>query len=441
MIEPEQNKQSDFMIEKIKERPVNKKKLLRKTITTVAMAVIFGLIACVTFLTLEPVISNILYPEEKPDPVIFPEEQEEMSPEDMLVEDESPASLQEAVESVISEDEQIQKILEGLVLDKNNYAQRYNAMYDFTGTLSEYMVVVSAVSSNEDWLSNSYEKEGQTYGVVIANNGKEYLILTDRNTVKQAESIRVTFYNGRRVKAEGKQSDVQTNLTILSVSMEDIPLEERDSIKNAPLGSSNFRQAAGTPVIAMGCPLGMPESVGYGMIASAGSTLSKVDANYKIFATDITGSVNGTGVLFNLQGQIVGIITTDRFSQDTKNMISAIGISELRKLIENMSNDKEPVYTGITGMDVTAEAHEESGVPMGAYVKEAAMESPAMLAGIQRGDIIVEVNGESISRFSDYTAVLLRTDVGDTIHVKLMRPVQGDYREMEMEIMVDAAKK
>ena len=160
MIEPEQNKQSDFMIEKIKERPVNKKKLLRKTITTVAMAVIFGLIACVTFLTLEPVISNILYPEEKPDPVIFPEEQEEMSPEDMLVEDESPASLQEAVESVISEDEQIQKILEGLVLDKNNYAQLYNAMYDFTGTLSEYMVVVSAVSSNEDWLSNSYEKEG-----------------------------------------------------------------------------------------------------------------------------------------------------------------------------------------------------------------------------------------------------------------------------------------
>ena len=79
MIEPEQNKQSDFMIEKIKERPVNKKKLLRKTITTVAMAVIFGLIACVTFLTLEPVISNILYPEEKPDPVIFPEEQEEMT--------------------------------------------------------------------------------------------------------------------------------------------------------------------------------------------------------------------------------------------------------------------------------------------------------------------------------------------------------------------------
>ena len=77
MAESEKNPQSDFMMEKIKERPVNKKKLLRRTVTTVAMAVIFGMIACVTFLTLEPVISNLLYPEEKPDAVIFPEEQEE----------------------------------------------------------------------------------------------------------------------------------------------------------------------------------------------------------------------------------------------------------------------------------------------------------------------------------------------------------------------------
>ena len=186
MAEPEKNPQSDFMMEKIKERPVNKKKLLRRTVTTVAMAVIFGMIACVTFLTLEPVISNLLYPEEKPDAVIFPEEQEEISPEDMLVEDAPTPSIQEAVESVILEDEQIQKILDEIVLDKNNYAQLYNALYEYSTILSEYMVEVTAVSSNEDWLSDTYEKEGKTYGVVIANNGREYLILTDRNTVKQA---------------------------------------------------------------------------------------------------------------------------------------------------------------------------------------------------------------------------------------------------------------
>ena len=55
--------QPDFMREKIKQKPVNKRKLLRRTLITVAMAVVFGLVACVTFLILEPVISNKLYPE------------------------------------------------------------------------------------------------------------------------------------------------------------------------------------------------------------------------------------------------------------------------------------------------------------------------------------------------------------------------------------------
>ena len=70
----EQNDASEkkFMIEKIKERPVNKKKLLRRTLITASMAVIFGLVACFTFLVLEPVISNWLYPEEEPQVVVFP---------------------------------------------------------------------------------------------------------------------------------------------------------------------------------------------------------------------------------------------------------------------------------------------------------------------------------------------------------------------------------
>ncbi len=85
MPENNRNQQNDFMIERIKERPVNKKKLFWRTMTTAAMAVVFGLIACVTFLLLEPVISNWLYPEEEPEPVTFPEDQVEINPEDMLV--------------------------------------------------------------------------------------------------------------------------------------------------------------------------------------------------------------------------------------------------------------------------------------------------------------------------------------------------------------------
>ena len=170
------------------------------------------------------------------------------------------------------------------------------------------------------------------------------------------------------------------------------------------------------------------------MITASGSVLNKVDANYKLLTTDIYGSPESEGVLFNMQGQIVGIITSDRISPDMKNAVTAIGISELRKLIENMSNGKEPAYMGISGMDVTPEANQEMGVPFGAYVREVDMNSPAMLGGIQRGDVIVEIDDSSIENFNNYAATLLRLEAGATITVTVQRLSQNSYREMEMEI-------
>lgn len=433
MPDAEQNKQSDFMIEKIKDRPINKKKLLRRTVTTAAMAVIFGLIACLTFLILEPVFSNWLYPEEEPQVVVFPEESDEMAPEDMLVQEEEP-SLQEAVESVILEEEQIQKILDNIQLDKSHYIQLYNSMAAYTQELSYSMVTVTGVASDVDWLNDTYESQGQTYGVIVASNGKEYLILTDRNTVRQAENITVTFCDDVQANAVLKQWDEQTGLAVVSVLLADMPESTRKEVKVATLGSSNLKNPVGMPVVAMGCPMGTVDSVGYGMIAADSAMLSKVDANYRLFTTDIYGSSSGTGVLFNMQGQIIGIITTNKISSDIKNAVTAIGISDLRKLIENMSNGKLPSYMGITGVDVTVEANREQGVPFGAYVKEVDMDSPAMHAGIQKGDVIIEIDGNSVENFANYTAALLRLDDGQTINVVIQRPVQDSYREMEMQL-------
>lgn len=427
--------QSDFMIEKIKNRPINKKKLIRRTITTAAMAVIFGLIACLTFLILEPVFSNWLYPEEEPQPVVFPEESEEMEPEDMLAEEEP--SIQEVVESAILGNEQIQKILDYVQLNKSHYKQLYTAMSDYMDLLSLSMVTVTSVSSDVDWLNDTYENEGSTYGVIIATNGKEYLILTEADVIAKAESISVTFCDGTKAMATEKQSDRQTGLAIVSVPLSQIYAETLQTIQVASLGTSNIKDPVGIPVVAMGAPLGTVGSVGYGMIASGGSPLNLVDANYKLYTTNIYGSPSSAGVLFNMQGQIMGIVTEERADKDLKNAVTAIGISELRQLIENMSNGKKKVYLGISGMDVTAEAHQEMGIPYGAYVKEVQMNSPAMLAGIQNGDVIVEVNGTAVENFSNYTSALLHIQEGDSLTVVVQRLSQNEYREMEMTIALE----
>lgn len=438
-----QKPQNEFMIEKIKERPVNKKKLMRRTLITAAMAVIFGLIACFTFLVLEPIISNWLYPEEEPEIVQFPEDKVEMSPEEMLSntlqENSEPEQPSENV-TLELEEEQIEEILSGVVLDKDNYRELYSALSDLVNELNESMVSVNCISSDVDWLNNVMESSNQVFGVIVANNGKELLILTNYTPIKKAERLTVTFYNKVRAQASIKQYDETTDLVILAVELSAFSQEQRENIKIAALGTSNIKKMEGTPVIALGSPMGINGSVGYGIIAGQ-SQVSVVDSSYKLLLTDIYGSQSAGGVLFNLQGQIIGVIAGGRTGSDMKNLIAAYGISDLRKLIEKMSNGSPVAYMGISGVDVSNEANMEWGVPFGAYVKDISKDSPAMLAGIQPGDVIVAIGDETVQKFSEYITILMGLEAGQTVDVTLMRQSQEEYKEMTLTITLGESGK
>lgn len=454
MPEKEPNNQSDFMIEKIKQRPVNRKKLLRRTIITASMAVIFGLIACVTFLVLEPIISNWLNPEEEPETVIFPEDQEEMSPEDMLAQNlptESPSPTPEPVpdpESVVLSPEQIEEILAKVVLDRESYKELYAAMSLYTAELGQYMVTVTAVTSNIDWFSNVQESRNQTSGVILNDNGRELLVLADARILRPAESLTLTFSNGEHANAQIKQTDSYTGLAVLSVPLTDLPPGiNKDNLIYPALGSSNSSRMAGTPVVAMGSPMGIGNSVGYGIVTSAGYTYSVPDRNYKILQTDISGSRNASGVLFNLDGQIVGIITDNKTGSGMDGMVYAYGITDLRSIMIKMSNNNRVAYLGISGLDVTPEANRELKVPLGGFVTKVDMDSPAMLAGIQQGDVITAVGNREatvyreITAFQEYTNALMLFEPGQTVEITVMRQSQEEYKEMKFSIEVGEAKK
>lgn len=444
-MEQNNNNQNDFLTEKIKIKPVNKKKLLRRTLTTAAMAVVFGLIACVTFLVLEPVISRWLNPEEEPQHVIFPEDLEEMSPEDMLAGstvEESPEPSQEPPQDNLQlEEEQIQKILSGVVLDLDSYRELYSALFDYVNRLNRYMVKVTAVKSNRDWFNDVLESTNQSYGLILKDNGKELLVLTNYSAIKTAEKLTLTFYNDAQVEAQLKQQDLTTDLAVLSVALSELPFElpEEDPIM-AVLGSSNIKNLAGTPVIALGSPMGSYGSVGYGMITSSNIQVSVTDRNYKLMLTDIVGSKNAGGILFNLQGQVIGVITNVKTGTDMDTMIHAYGITELKKIIENMSNSVKIPYLGINGVDVSKEANQEMGVPYGAYVREIDFDSPAMHAGIQRGDVITGMNDKVIANFANYSNALMQLESGQTVNLTVMRMVRNEYKEMKFSVELGEVK-
>lgn len=420
--------QPDFLREKIKQKPVNKKKLLRRTLITVAMAVVFGLVACFTFLILEPVISNRLYPEEEAQEVQFPEETvtEEMKPEDMLVQDE----VEEEPVQAELEDEQIEELLSQVQFSLEDYQVIYAELAQRATEAGRSVVTVTGVTSDVDWFNNTYENMASASGVIVANNGKSILVLVSAETLHSADSIIVTFCDQAQAEAEVVQRDQTTGLAILSVPLLSISEETMDVIDIATLGSSNNNNLLGTPVIALGSPMGTSGSVCYGVVTSTGTTIDQPDAAYKMIMTDIYGSHNATGVFVNLKGMVIGIIDNANTSNDMGNLLTAYGISELKKTIEKMSNDQELAYIGVHGADVPQEAIEELDIPAGAYIKEIEMDSPAMAAGIQSGDVVTRVNEEPITTYGELLNMLNNAEPEQVMTITLMR--QG--REMSVEV-------
>lgn len=426
--------QTDFLREKIKQKPVNKKKLLRRTIITAVMAVVFGIVACLTFLILEPVINNWLYPEEEAEEVQFPEEtvteEEEMSPEDMLTEE----MIEEDTEPIELEDAQIEELLAQVTFGLNEYQAVYEELANLAKDVSRSLVTVTGVTSDVDWFNNPYENEADVSGIIVANNGRAMLILVSMNNIKDAEKILVTFCNNTQAEANLVQRDASTGLAILSVPLASIEKDTIDIINIASLGSSNAANLPGTPVIALGSPTGTRGSVSYGIVTSSGTVIDHVDSAYKLITTDIYGSLNATGVIINLKGKVIGIIDNTYNSKDRENLISAYGISELKKTITKMSNDQPRAYLGIHGTDVPPEASLESGIPRGAYVKEIEMDSPAMIAGIQSGDVITQIEDTEITNYNGLLNALYNAMPNEVITITLMRQGINTYQEMKVEV-------
>ncbi len=453
----------DFLQEKIKERPINKKKLLKKTIITAMMAVLFGLLACLSFLLLEPVLNNWLYPEEAPEVVTFPPEQEEMLPEDMLTEGGSTQPSQ-----TVSESEEVQSTQQPSqedmptqtisVSDINNmpesgtheaesmlgdetqeltlkpYQTQYEELYQTYKDISSSMVTVTAVHSDVDWFNNTYQSEGTTAGVIIANNNRELLILARKSPLGVAESIRVTFCNGVNADAEIKKYDKNTDLAVFAVDLKYVGSATLDYVSVAVLGSSAPSGIVGKPVIAIGNLFGYKDNVCYGIITSKGNNVELADNEYKLITTDIYASENPSGILVSLEGEVIGMIDNSYNNSDTKNLLSAVGITELKGMITKLSNGEDIPYLGIYTQDITSQVKIEMGLPQGAYIFDIDMDSPAMLNGMQKGDIIVQVGAQEIRGPSDYMNALRAAVIDRNLKIIVQRASGDSYEEMTFTV-------
>lgn len=464
----------DFLQERIKERPINKKKLLKRTIITASMAVLFGMLACLSFLLLEPVLNNWLYPEEEPETVTFPQEQDEMLPEDMLTEgtttseeiesnaqseDQSSSDVtipqtqvsgeggqdidtlytmensQYEEQGILGEDNVDAETLPTEVIEPlRHYQTQYEELYKVYKEIASSMVTVTAVHSNVDWFNNTYQSEGTTAGVIIANNNRELLILSRKSPLDNAETISVSFCNGAAADASIKKYDKNTDLAVLAVDLKYIGSATLEYVTVATFGSSTYSGLLGTPVIAIGNLFGYKDNVCYGIITSKGNNIYMADNEYKLMTTDIYASTNPSGILVNMDKEIIGIIDNSHNNEDTKNLLSAIGITELKGMITKLSNGEDIPYLGIYAQNISSQTRSELGLPQGAYIFDIDMDSPAMLNGIQKGDILAEIGTQEIRNASDYMEALREASTEKNIRVVVRRASLDEYEEMQFMV-------
>lgn len=426
----EEKQPYSFVSETIKEKPINKKKLFRKTMLTACSAVIFGGVACLTFLLLEPVISNRLSPEEITK-VEFPEEEVETAPEELLTEE---SVLEESrVEEQISE--QVKQEISDGQLAMQTYQSIYDQLYQTATEASKSVVTVTGVSQETDWFQNQVENVNETSGVIVAQNNAQWYILADLNGLPDAETYNITLSNQKKLEAELRRSDPNTGLAIFTIPDGMISEEDRDSIAVAPLGNSNSPSIVGRPVIAVGSPLGQSGSICYGIVTSNQKNITYADYSYDVLTTDITGSEkNASGVIINTSGQILGIITKESAASASGALLACFGISDIKELIEQLSNGDKRLYLGVHGAEVSEEIHTEQGIPYGIYVTEVDAGSPAMNGGVSNGDVIVQLGNTEIKSKTDYENAVRSMRAEYIVTIKLKRFNGESYIDIEGEI-------
>ena len=434
MEKKQENDDYSFMQEQIKKRPINKRKLIKRTFTTGALAIMFGVIASLVFILLEPTLTKLVSPkEEKPTislpDTTLPEEVNEVLPEDMIQDQQELDEKDKPSEPTLPIMSSIQKT----DLEIEDYQKLYGKLSSLAEDTKQGMVTVTGSSSDVDWFSNVYEKKSSVSGIMVADNGTDVFIVTNYSYLSTAEEIDVTFPTGEVIQATPVAHDKATNIMILSIPVSYVPKDEEGEITYATLGNSNVGNHLGDVVLAIGDPMGYSDSLGYGIITSLGTPINTTDHNYKLITTDIYGSKNAEGYLINTKGQVIGIINQKYNNNDLGNQISAIGISELKHLIEDLSNDVERTFLGITMVEITPQAI-ENGIPEGAFVRKVELDSPAMEVGIAAGDIIVALDGSKMGSAAEVEESLRKYKPEDEVPLTLLRSAGEEYKEINVTV-------
>jgi serine protease Do len=313
---------------------------------------------------------------------------------------------------------------------------------DVTEVVKAAMPCVVSITNNytsyNSWYGEAVDEEACGSGIIVQQSEEELLIVTNYHVIEDNNTITVTFYDDSDAEAYVKGVSADDDLAIVSVSLEDLGDDTIDSIAIAVLGDSDTLQV-GEPAIAIGNSLGYGQSVTTGVISAINRNIND---SYLIQTDAAINPGNSGGALLNIRGEVIGINSSKIADYVIEGMGYAIPISTAKPIInELMLNEtKKKVasdnrgFLGISGTDVTEDASSRYGMPSGVYVVDVIDDSGAQKAGIEKGDIIVSLDGEKVTSMTGLQGMLEYYEAGTKVTVVLERQNNGDYREHSVTV-------
>ncbi|MBD2385199.1 HhoA/HhoB/HtrA family serine endopeptidase [Cylindrospermum sp. FACHB-282] len=272
--------------------------------------------------------------------------------------------------------------------------------------------------------SPTEQLRGLGSGFIIDKSG---LILTNAHVVDQADKVTVRLKDGRTFEGKVQGIDEVTDLAVVKINAgNDLPV--------APLGSSNNVQV-GDWAIAVGNPLGFDNTVTLGIVSTLKRSSAQVgisDKRLEFIQTDAAiNPGNSGGPLLNGRGEVIGINTAIR--ADAMGIGFAIPIDKAKAIAAQLQRDGKVAhpYLGVQMVTLTQELAKQNNtdpnsaivIPEvnGVLVMRVIPNSPAASAGIRRGDVILQIDGQPITTAEQLQGIVEDSRLGQALQVKVQR--------------------
>jgi putative serine protease PepD len=275
---------------------------------------------------------------------------------------------------------------------------------------------------------------GAGTGVVLSAEG---LVLTNAHVIAGSRDISVRMFDGATHQAQMVGSTASNDLAMIQI-------EGVDDLTPASLGSSD-QLTVGEPVIAIGnaLNLGGKPTVTTGIVSALSRTITATDGTTltDLIQTDAAiNPGNSGGPLVDSGGEVVGVNTA--ILQDTQNIGFSIAIDSVRNIIEDLEEGNGEITpdTPLLGVSTISLDTVEDAVTSqfdiqaddGAFVVEVEPDTGAETAGLQQGDVILEVNGEAITSSEELGEAVRSSEVGDELEILIER--EGEQQTVTAEL-------